>query len=108
MHVLLAAMLAVGLAGLGVRSLAAPAVAQQTKASDQDDDYGGLPQGIGREEVFNLCQACHSLAIVKQQGLDRASWDETLVWMVEEQEMEPLDQEERKLILDYLTTHYGR
>jgi hypothetical protein len=28
--------------------------------------------------------------------------------MVEEREMDPLDPEDRKLILDYLTTHYGR
>ena len=68
----------------------------------------GLPAGAGREEVFYYCQACHSLAIVKQQGLDRASWDETLVWMVEEQEMEPLEAEELDLVLDYLARHYGR
>ena len=57
--------------------------------------------------VFGLCQACHSLAIVKQQGLDRESWDEALVWMVKEQAMPPIDPENRKLVLDYLTTHYG-
>ena len=72
-----------------------------------EEDWQGLSAGPGREEVFYVCQACHSLAIVKQQGLDRDSWDETLVWMVEEQEMEPLDPEERNLVLDYLATHYG-
>ena len=72
-----------------------------------EEDWQGLPAGPGREEVFYRCQACHSLAIVKQQGLDRESWDESLVWMVEEQEMEPLDPEEGKLVLDYLATHYG-
>lgn len=71
-------------------------------------DYGGLPEGPGRELVFGICQICHSLAIVKQQGLDRESWDETLVWMVEEQGMPSLDPKIRKLILDYLVTHYGR
>ena len=73
-----------------------------------EEDWQGLPAGPGREEVFYLCQRCHSLAIVKQQGLDRNSWDETLVWMVEEQGMDPLDPEDRGLILNYLTTHYGR
>ncbi len=73
-----------------------------------EEDWQGLPAGPGREEVFYACQACHSLAIVKQQGLDRESWDETLVWMVEEQGMEPFDPEDRKLVLDYITTHYGR
>ena len=71
------------------------------------DPWQGLPPGPGREIVFGLCQACHSLAIVKQQGLDRDSWDETLVWMVEEQGMPALNAEAWKLILDYLTTHYG-
>ncbi len=73
-----------------------------------EEDWQGLPAGLGREEVFYTCQACHSLAIVKQQGLDRDSWDECLVWMVEEQEMDPLDPEDRKLVLDYLATHFGR
>lgn len=70
--------------------------------------WQGLPAGPGREMVFGLCQACHSLAIVKQQGLSRDSWDETLVWMVEEQGMPPLDPDNLKLVLDYLATHYGR
>ncbi len=73
-----------------------------------EEDWQGLPAGLGREEVFYTCQACHSLAIVKQQGLDRDSWDESLVWMVEELEMEPLVPEDRKLVLDYLATHFGR
>jgi cytochrome c5 len=71
------------------------------------DTWQGLPVGKGREVVFGLCQACHSLAIVKQQGLSRASWDETLTWMVEEQGMPALDPATRNLVLDYLATHYG-
>ncbi len=74
----------------------------------ETEDWQGLPPGPGREEVFYLCQACHSLAIVKQQGLDRESWDETLVWMVEEQEMPEPEPEERERILGYLSTHFGR
>ena len=71
------------------------------------DAFGGLPEGPGRGLVFGICQACHSLAIVKQQGLNRERWDETLIWMVKEQEMPPLDPQSRKLVLDYLATHYG-
>jgi cytochrome c len=72
-----------------------------------EQDWKGLPLGRGREQVFYSCQACHSLAIVKQQGLSRDSWDESLTWMVEKQAMPPLDPDDRKLILDYLATHYG-
>ena len=96
------------MAGWGVLSPAAPAAERTTSGTGEAEEYGGLPEGRGREEVYYACQACHSLAIVKQQGLDRDSWDESLVWMVEEREMDPLDPEDRKLILDYLTTHYGR
>ena len=103
-----AAILAAALAAWGALSPAVPAAEQAATESEEADEYDGLPEGLGREEVFYTCQPCHSLAIVKQQGLDRDSWDETLVWMVEEQEMEPLDPEERALILDYLAAHFGR
>ncbi len=101
-------MVVTALAGWGVLSPVVPAAERTASGTGETEEYGGLPEGLGREEVFYGCQACHSLAIVKQQGLDRDSWDETLVWMVEEQGMDPLDPEDRKLILDYLATHYGR
>lgn len=72
-----------------------------------EEDWDGLPPGDGRDLVFYSCQACHSLAIVKQQGLSREWWDDTLTWMVEEQNMAELDEEDRTLVLDYLATHYG-
>jgi len=71
------------------------------------DDYAGLPEGLGREEVFYTCQACHSLKMVTQQGLSHEGWDETLDWMVEEQGMDELDDSTRKLILDYLATYFN-
>ena len=75
--------------------------------ADQDEDFGGLPPGEGREAVFNTCQACHSLAIVKQQGLSRKSWDETLDWMIEEQGMPEPEPEEREQLLTYLSGTFG-
>ncbi len=72
-------------------------------------DWDGLPPGPGREEVFYLCRACHSLMIVKQQGLSRSAWDDILVWMVQEQGMRPIeDPGARGRLLDYLATHFGR
>jgi cytochrome c len=73
----------------------------------EEEDWGGLPPGPGREEVYYGCQPCHSLRIVVQQGLTRDSWDETLVWMVDEQGMPELEPEEHDLILDYLAKNYG-
>lgn len=71
-------------------------------------DWQGLPAGAGREEVFYTCNVCHSLKLVMQQNLSRDSWAETLEWMVEEQGMSEIEDEEVKArLLDYLATHYG-
>jgi hypothetical protein len=101
----LAAIITALLVGRGVSSPALAANEPISTATVQSEAYGGLPEGPGREIVFGLCQACHSLAIVKQQGLNRESWEETLVWMVEEQGMGELDDETRSLILNYLSEH---
>ncbi len=71
------------------------------------DEWDGLPDGAGREEVYGICGACHSLMIVKQQGLSRDAWAETMEWMVEEQGMPELDRETLDLVIDYLAEHYG-
>ena len=78
-------------------------------AAQADDDFGAdWPAGAGREETGYACIACHSLAIVKQQGLSREDWDDLLDWMIEEQGMAELETDERSLILDYLAEHFGR
>ncbi|MEM9442972.1 MAG: aldehyde dehydrogenase [Pseudomonadota bacterium] len=66
-----------------------------------------LPEGPGKEEAFYACHGCHSFRLVSQQGLSRKHWDETLDWMVEEQGMPELEEDERALILDYLEAHYN-
>jgi cytochrome c len=77
-------------------------------AMDDADKWEGLPPGPGREDVYYRCRACHSLMLVKQQGLSRESWDESLEWMVEEQGMSPIEDEEiRNRVLDYLSSHFG-
>ena len=72
-----------------------------------DDEYFGLPEDAGRDEVIAYCGACHSMKLVVQQGLTRQVWAELLVWMYEEQEMAPLEPREEKLVLDYLAEHLG-
>jgi cytochrome c len=71
----------------------------------EEEDWGGLPPGEGREDVFYTCQACHSLTTVLQQRLSRDVWDETLVWMIEEQGMPEPEPDEYTRILDYLGTY---
>ena len=84
------------------------AAAGPDNAGDGSENWQGLPPGPGREDVLYRCGACHSLMIVKQQGLSRESWDESLEWMVEEQGMTPIEDEAtRNRVLDYLATHFG-
>ncbi len=71
------------------------------------EDFGIMFVAPGASETFDACTPCHSERIVAQQGLTREQWDELLDWMVEEQEMEPVDASLRTVILDYLGEHYG-
>ena len=73
------------------------------------DDFFGedWPRTEGYEEVGYFCGSCHSLAIVKQQGLSRPHWDELFDWMIEEQGMAELAPDERALYLDYLARHFN-
>ena len=100
----LLAPLALGLAT--VLFLAVPPLRPALPAADEDV-YFGLPEDAGREEVLAYCGACHSMRLVIQQGLPRTEWADLLVWMYEEQEMEPLEPEEEVLVLDYLGKHVG-
>lgn len=71
-------------------------------------DFGpGWPSGPGQVEAGQLCSACHSLAIVKQQRLSRERWDELFDWMIAEQGMAPQPPDRRALVIDYLATHFG-
>lgn len=72
---------------------------------DEDPEMALLPHGEGRDEVFYLCSACHSIKTVVQQKLSREKWDEMLDYMVAEQGMSELEAVDRQRILDYLATH---
>lgn len=77
-------------------------------AAVPDDPFGpDWPAGAGREFTGHLCNACHSLAIVKQQGLSEKAWDELLDWMVEEQGMSELEPDDRALVVAYLAENFG-
>ena len=87
------------LGGWGVPS---PAADDSITGVASGEDYEGLPAGPGREQVFYLCRACHSLKTVLQQRLSREVWDETLVWMIEEQGMPAPEPADYARLLDYL------
>ena len=70
-------------------------------------DFGVLVDEPGADATYYACVQCHSERLVAQQGLTRERWDKLLVWMVDEQGMQPLDPEERDTVLDYLAAHYN-
>lgn len=86
---------------------AAAAAAASGPAEAEAEDFGLMVDAPGVSETFDACTPCHSERIVVQQGLTREQWDELMVWMVEEQEMEPIEEGALAVILDYLAAHYG-
>lgn len=74
----------------------------------QDDPFGAnWPEGEGRALTGAWCGGCHSLNLVRQQGLSYEGWDVLLDWMSEKQNMPPLKGDQRSTVLDYLTTNFG-
>lgn len=74
----------------------------------QDDPFGNdWPQGEGRELTGAFCGGCHSLNLVKQQGLTRDGWDVLLHWMTDKQKMPPIQGEMRDTVLDYLAMNFN-
>ena len=71
------------------------------------EEPSALPAGPGQEETFYACTACHSTAIIRRSGLPRPQWDGLMDWMTEKHGMNPLEGEERRVIVDYLARHFG-
>jgi hypothetical protein len=65
-----------------------------------------FPDGPGREETFYTCVACHNFKLVAAQGMNRRQWEESLELMVSKHGMNPLEGDDRKLVLDYLEKTY--
>lgn len=65
-----------------------------------------FPAGPGRDETFYACVACHNFKLVAAQGMSRRQWEESLELMVKRHGMPPLDDADRKVVLDYLEQTY--
>ena len=77
------------------------------KQVEGNPELGGLPDGKGAEETFYACTACHSAAIIKQQHISDARWDDLWTWMIEKQGMPDYPPEDKELILGYLKQHFS-
>lgn len=104
MHV---ATILVSLLLVGSASFVFAQAQQQRTFTPTDESPEDLPAGTGREETFYLCTPCHGFKIVAQQGMTRAQWDDSLNWMTKRHGMNPIEGDDRKLVLDYLEQHYA-
>ena len=104
---LLAVTAALVFRGADIPSPGTAAAQVATAPATDEDEWQGLPPGKGREETFFTCVPCHSLRMVTQQGQSKWRWNETIDWMIDEQEMPRLDASDRELIVDYLAHFYG-
>lgn len=97
--------------GLALMSGAiAPAFSQTAKPVEftpRDEDPKDFPAGVGRDDTFYGCTACHGFRLVAQQGLSRERWNETFNYMTERHKMPEIRGKDRELMLDYLAANYG-
>ncbi len=107
LRVLFVGLIITGAAGSYVTSSLATSDTTSSEVEIDELAQLGLPLDGGREEVEIYCSACHSLRLVAQQGMTKDDWDELFDWMIEEQEMEEIPADDRKLALDYLAKHLG-
>lgn len=78
----------------------------QAVFSPRAETVEDLPVGKGQEETFYACTACHGLALVKAQGMDRRQWNDSVQFMIDRHKMAELPAEDRELIVEYLARHY--
>lgn len=70
-------------------------------------EFARLPDGLGAEETYYQCVACHSVEIIKQQRISDSRWDELWTWMVEQQGMVAPDDDTKQVILTYLKENFS-
>ena len=96
-----------GLAWLALAGmlLIGPATAQTT-FTPREESPEEFAAGAGRDETFYACTACHGFKLVAQQGMTRAQWEDSINLMIRRHNMPPLDDYDRKTVLNYLEAAY--
>ncbi len=77
---------------------------QETSAVAQQEILFGLKPGPGRELVLGYCMPCHSTTLVAANHMTRENWDKTIGKMQSVNGMQPIPDDIRRQILDYLET----
>lgn len=82
-------------------------------ATEEDEDrivngihvQTGLIDAKGMRTVINNCTNCHSAKLVTQNRMDAESWNTTIKWMQDTQNLWELG-ENQKVIVNYLVANY--
>ena len=78
----------------------------QTSFTPREESPEEFAAGVGRNEAFYACTACHGFRLVAQQGMTRAQWENSINLMTRRHNMPPLDDKDREKVLTYLETAY--
>ena len=81
-------------------------LAEAQKFTPRDESPEEFPAGLGREETFYACTACHGFKLIAAQGMNRRQCDETLTFMTARHGMPNLEGKDREMVLNYLETTY--
>lgn len=65
----------------------------------------GLIEAEGLMTVVNNCTSCHSSKLIIQNRMNTESWNATIKWMQETQNLWPLGKNQ-EVIVNYLVTNY--
>jgi len=84
----------------------APVLAQTPSAppafTPRDETPEMWPAGEGRDDTFYMCTACHASGIIIRLGQTREGWNELIDQMVARHNMAPVDDDMRKVLVEYL------
>ena len=80
-----------------------PTIAQ-TVFTPRDESPEDFPAGLGRDETFYACTACHGFKLVAQQGMTRTQWDNSIKLMIRRHNMPPLN---AGAMRHYITLRHG-
>ena len=67
---------------------------------------GDLPEGEGSETFVGVCSACHEVGYATGMRQTRDEWKDVVAKMVDRGAL--VTDEDAKVIVDYLTAHFGK
>ena len=82
-----------------------PAIVDENSIENGIHVRTGLIEAEGLMTVVNNCTSCHSSKLIIQNRMNTESWNATIKWMQETQNLWPLGKNQ-EVIVNYLVTNY--